>query len=129
MARPLFVSYVTEDKNWLSQLRDWSRQRLLGDFEIDAFDEKLHPTLDSEIKNQIKERIRKAAAVIVLVGDNTHNHDWIPIEVEIANSFPSPRPVLAVRIPNTSGGLPKILGDKKLLDFKPEIIEGVLKTA
>lgn len=53
--------------------------------------------------------------MLVLIGDNTHNHDWIKWEVEVANS--ACKEVACMRIPNTTGSKPQILNNYLELQF------------
>jgi hypothetical protein len=53
----------------------------------------------------------------VLVGNNTHNHEWIEAEVELANRYN--KEIICVRIPHTTGAVPPLLTNKRLVSFDP----------
>lgn len=67
------------------------------------------------IKDTIKKKIEGAAIVLVLIGNDTHNHDWIKLEVEYAHSFH--KKICCIRVPGTRGKKPAILNNYKELPF------------
>lgn len=69
------------------------------------------------LREYIKGKIRKARVVLVLIGDDTHNHPWIKAEVEFANSFK--KPIICVRVPKTEGESPEILNKYEIFPFDP----------
>ena len=59
------------------------------------------------VRNYLRGLINECDAIICLVGENTHSSDWVKYEVEVARSLG--KNIIAVRINNTSGGLPSLL--------------------
>lgn len=59
------------------------------------------------VRNYLRGLINECDAIICLVGENTHSSDWVKYEVEVARSLG--KNIMAVRINNTSGGLPSLL--------------------
>ncbi len=127
MAGPIFISHVFEDGRWIKQLQNWNFQNQLGKvFTLDVFNQDLPPTPDNVLRRDIKERIRKSAAVILLVGNDTHSKEWVRLEVAFAQTYS--RPVIVVRIPGTTGGIPVIAESYQPVDFTPAKLKEKLAT-
>lgn len=121
----IFVSHVFEDNSFLKKMRKWEKNNLLDDytFTFETVDKRIEGA--NAIKKYLKNKIKGAAILLVLIGDNTHNHEWIKVEVELANNFN--KKICCVRIPQTSGRRPKILNNYKELVFNPNQIIKELK--
>ena len=117
MSKSIFISCVYEDRHCIDNIQNWVNQGILGNVVITKETEDKRPLGKDAVKQHIKAKIQGAALVFVLVGDNTHNHDWIAIEVDLANSFN--KEVICIRIPSTTGAIPLILKDKRLIQFDP----------
>lgn len=76
------------------------------------------------IKQHIKSKIQGAALILVLVGQDTHNHEWIEAEVELANSFH--KEIICVRVPHTTGAVPTLLANKRQISFDPDAIKKII---
>ena len=63
------------------------------------------------IKMYLKGLIGDCDALICLIGNNTHNSDWVRYELDVANS--QRKKIIPVRIANTTGGTPHIIKNKK----------------
>ena len=66
---------------------------------------------------------RESHALVLLMGDNTRNHSWI--EYEIQNARSAGKPVITVRLPNTTGAGPASARDASV-QFRPESIRDAL---
>lgn len=123
--KSIFVSHVHEDNKYLKKMKTWKTKGMLDEYTLsfETEDKRIEGT--SAIKNYLKNKIKGSAVVLVLIGDNTHNHNWIKIEVELANNFN--KKLCCVRIPNTSGKKPSILNNYKELKFDSEHILKELK--
>ena len=99
-----FVSYVYEDRAYRDQLVDWSRQGLLGGWQPVYEMEDMRPGGWRAVQRYLSPLIRECSAIVVLVGDDTHNHDAIAYEVQNARSHGIP--VVSVRLPQTRGAAP-----------------------
>jgi hypothetical protein len=125
MSKSIFISCVFEDNHRIDSIKKWVSDKRLGDITI------IHETEDKRqqgvevIKNHIQEKIRGASAIVVLVGNDTHNHNWIKAEVELANSFH--KQILCVRVPNTKGAVPTILNKYKLVNFDPDTLKKAIE--
>lgn len=108
MSRSIFISYVYEDKKHRDLLKDWCNKKLLGENIQITFERGDYRTKgEAAIKTEILSMIQGAAAVIFLIGQNTHNHPWVNYEVEAAIS--KNRKIILIRIPGTTGQRPKSL--------------------
>lgn len=56
-----------------------------------------------EIKNYLKERLKKADAIAILIGNDTHSRKWVDYEISVARSLGIP--IIGVRIPRSHGNL------------------------
>ena len=121
MSTSIFISCVYEDSHWINNIKRWSMDGLMGNVVI------THETEDNRIlgkeaiKKHISNKIRGAAWILILVGNDTHNHDWIETEVELANSLH--KKIICVRLPDTTGSIPRILKNYTLIPFHPYSIK------
>ncbi len=99
-----FISYVYEDRAYKSQLASWASSGEFGNAEAVYELEDVRQGGEKAIRKQISPLIQSAQAVVVLVGDNSHNHPWLDYEVQNAKS--AGKLIVSVRIPNTNGGPP-----------------------
>lgn len=125
MPKSIFVSTVFEDSHRIESIKKWVLDGRLPDLQIihELEDKRLEGK--DAIKNQIKPKIQNCSVVFVLIGQDTHNHDWIRAEVELANSFV--KSIICIRIPNTTGNLPPILSKYKTVTFDPDSIKRALE--
>lgn len=124
MSKSIFISTVHEDSHYITNIKRWAENDLLGDVVITHETEDKRIEGHEAIRNYLRKKIEGAAAVLVLVGKDTHNHDWIRVEVELANSFQ--KPILCMRIPGTTGGIPQILKKYEETKFDPSVIKNAL---
>jgi len=61
------------------------------------------------VKNYLKGIIQKCDALICLIGNDTHSASGVKYELEVARSLG--KKIIAVRIPQTNGGLPNLLNN------------------
>jgi predicted RNA binding protein with dsRBD fold (UPF0201 family) len=123
--KSIFVSHVYEDRDYLEKMRKWERNGLVDGctFTFENEDKRIEGY--DAIREYLKKKIEGAAIVLILIGENTHNHDWIRVEIELANNFN--KKLCVMRIPDTKGGKPQILINYKELDFNPNQILKELK--
>lgn len=122
MSKSIFISGVHEDSDKIASLKSWTAQGKLGAVTITHETEDMRASGKEAIKNHLREKIRGASVVAVLIGNDTHNHHWIEAEVELANSFH--KKVIAIRVPNTNGASPEILKKYQLINFDPDSLRG-----
>lgn len=125
MSKSIFVSAVHEDSNLIHNLKSWASKGLLGNGISITHEtvDKRHEGYDA-INKYLKRKIEGSSTVLVLIGRDTHNHDWVRAEVELANSMH--KSIIVSRIPNTSGAVPSILINHPVLPFDPSSIKGKL---
>ncbi|HTA83460.1 MAG TPA: TIR domain-containing protein [Bacteroidia bacterium] len=125
MSKTLFVSTVFEDSKKIESIQKWAKEKRLGDLAITSETKDKRSIGKEAIKQHISDKIRGCSAVAVLVGKDTHNHDWIEAEVELANSFH--KPIICMRLPNTTGAVPSILKNHDTINFDPDSLKRALK--
>jgi len=121
MSKSIFISCVHEDSHRISSITSWAEQSRLGNVAITHETEDNRQQGKEAIKQHLKTKIQGASCILVLVGNDTHNHDWISAEVELANSFH--KEIICVRIPNSNGAVPTLLNKYKLINFDPDTIK------
>ena len=121
MSKSIFISCVYEDSHRIDSIKKWALDGRLGDVSITHETEDKRTLGKEAIKQYIKSKIEGATYVFVLIGQNTHNHDWIEAEVELANSFH--KEVVCVRLPHATGAVPLLLSNKNILSFDPDTIK------
>lgn len=118
--KSIFVSYVFEDLKYVNRIKKWKEKGQLTGFNV-IFEEKdLRIHGKEAVKKHLRQKVRGAAIVLILIGNDTHNHDWITWEVELANSFH--KEICCMRIPETTGAAPWILRNHKIRAFHPNQI-------
>jgi len=120
----IFISCVYEDSHRITSIQKWKLKYMQGDVIITHETEDKRNLGKKEIKDHVSKKIRGAAVIFVLVGNNTHNHIWIESEVELANSFH--KKIICIRLPNTTGNIPIILKSFKCISFDPHSITKAL---
>lgn len=127
MPASLFVSYVYEDLQACQLLRAWAAQGLLGsNVVITGESEDVRQGGDRAVQRHLSPKLQGASAVIVLVGNDTHNHGWI--EYEAQHALSNHKRVVAVRIPNTTGAAPQVISRLGLTAMNPAAIRAALGT-
>ena len=125
MPQSIFLSYVYEDHPHRDDVIRWCQQGRLGSDLVTVTESTdVRPQGQSAIENHLKPKIRGASIVLCLLGQNTHNHDWVRYELAVATSL-NKRIILA-RINQTSGAPPQGFDHLPLISLNPEAIAKVL---
>lgn len=124
MSKSIFISCVHEDSHRITSIEKWAAEGRLGNVVITHETEDKRHEGKEAIKQHIKSKIQGAAFIFVLVGQDTHNHDWIQAEVELANSFH--KEIICIRVPHTTGAVPSLLANKRLISFEPDAIKKLI---
>jgi len=109
----IFISYQDEDQKFRNDFAG-----LLGgnhsSEDIPVIDRKNFRGKNDEkgLREYLNSKVNECSALALLVGTNTHNGGWIDHEIEVALS--EKLKILAVRIPETTGGLPSKLSNKNI---------------
>ncbi len=127
----IFLSYREKDKKNRDDLVSMMKNTNNTLYYIPLTD---RINLRNEALNERKQKIREHLRPIInecqilalILGETTHSGPVVKYECELALS--QKKDIFAIRIPGTTGGLPKILKDKniKIIDFKISEIQGIV---
>lgn len=108
--RRVFLSFHAEDKLQVAGFRLMIRN---PNVDLDVYDEGLQAPINSErspyIKQVIKEKIRRVAVVVCLIGNGTAWREWVDWELNTAVDFR--KGVCGVRLKESYGRNPPLLGE------------------
>ena len=121
--KSIFISCVFEDSHRIDTIKKWKKNHF-DNISITHETEDRRQEGKEAIKKHIINKIKGASLILVLIGQDTHNHNWIEAEVELANSFH--KEIICMRVPNTNGAIPKLLKNKRLIGFNPEQLKKFL---
>ena len=121
-----FVSYVYEDRGSKNTLDEWARGGRLGQMQLISETDDVRPLGDSAIRDHIARRLRPCTVLLVLVGDNSHNHPWLDYEVQFAKSHSLS--VVVCRLPGTRGAAPSAIRGLTEVTFEPGALRRALGT-
>ena len=125
MPQSIFLSYVYEDRNHRDDVIRWCKEGRLGrDLVTLTESEDVRPQGEPAIENHLKPKIRGAALVLCLVGQNTHNHDWVRFELAVATSMN--KKILLARVPGTTGPAPEGFRHHPIGPLNPEALAKAL---
>ena len=126
MPKSVFVSHVYEDMAARNNLITWAQRGLLGpDVVITGESEDVRQHGQRAIQSHLSPKLQGAAAVIVLVGNDTHNHRWI--EYEAQHALSNRKLVIPVRIPGTTGAAPPVIARLPMVTMDPTAIAQALR--
>jgi len=122
MSKSVFVSFVFEDAAHFDEVKSWAEKGKLG-ADVVAIKETKDVRQQGEkaIKEHVKPRIEGSAAVLLLLGNDTHNHDWVRYELQVATSLR--KQILVARIPGTTGAAPEGFGHLPSIALDPTAIK------
>jgi len=109
----------------VNKIKKWEKNVLVKDYTFTFETQDKRNEGEKAIHNYLAQKIKGCAILLVLIGDDTHNHAWIKKEVELANSFH--KKILCMRIPMSTGRKPEILKKYKEVVFNPNQITKELK--
>jgi hypothetical protein len=124
--RQVFISYVYEDKKARETIERWAAEGHLGDVHITGEQQDMREKGEAAIRNHIAPYLKGASALVLLVGANSHNHDWVRYEADYMQS--AGKPVIVVRLPGTQGAAPPSVRHLREVDFEPEALRRALGT-
>lgn len=109
----VFISYKWEDKEFADGIMG-TFLNPNNEYRHVPYSEKKDYRQQGEnaIESYLRGLINECRALICLVGQNTHSSQWIGYELEVATS--QNKKIVPVRIPNTTGGPPKLIRDRSL---------------
>ena len=122
----IFISYRDEDKEQRNGIAG-----LIGsnqDIDTPVVDRENYRNTDEKtIRKYLNKLLADCSALVLLVGNTTNNGPWVLHEINVALS--RKMPIIPVRIPNTTGSLPKVLIDKnyEIIEWNKQIFDKELK--
>lgn len=125
--RNVFVSYVFEDHAYRDQVVDWANRNLLGAVKMVHEQDDVRRHGAAAVTQHLRHIMREAAALLVLVGQDTHNRKWVDEEIRYCAS--AGKPIIWTRLPNTSGAPPPELRSKASAAFAPGALRDALVAA
>ena len=109
----VFLSYKWEDKKHANDLKSYLKNPNNMYRHIPLTEREDYREKDEKyVRRYLKDIISDCRALICLIGKNTHNSPWVAYELDVATS--QKKIIVPVRIPNTTGGPPKLVKDKKI---------------
>ena len=125
MSHSVFISYTYEEKSFKDKVASWIEGKRLGSDVVVTCERKdVRQHGEAEIRRHLEPLVRGCAAVLVLVGDDSHNRPWVDYEVAFAQAHG--KVVIPVRIPGTTGALPKEIRGSSEVTFEPSAIANAL---
>ncbi len=103
-----FIGMMKNPNNTFSDIPEYSQ-------------EDLRSRGEQAVKNYIKGKMESCDIVICLIGTSSHNSPWINYEVDVAIS--QQKPIIPVRIPKTSGGLPPRIRHLQIIEWNIQKIQ------
>lgn len=126
MSKSVFVSFAGTDRHWLGTIRSWNNQGLLGPgLYISGERDDYRQGGETAIRDELKSLIKGASVVLFLVGDNSHNPNWVNYEVSLANSYH--KRIIVACIPDTYGGPPPALANEQIIPLDPSSLRMYLQ--
>ena len=122
--KSIFISCVFEDSHRIDTIKKWVKNKHFDNILITHETEDKRQEGKEAIKKHLINKIKGASVILVLIGQDTHNHNWIEAEVELANSFH--KEIICMRVPNTNGAIPRLLVNRELISFNPEQLMKIL---
>ena len=123
----VFLSYKWEDKKHANDLKSYLRNPNNKYRHIPLTERKDYRRKgENYVRNYLKNIIKDCEAMLCLVGRNTHSSPWVAYELDVATS--QSKTILPIRIPNTTGGLPKLIKQRniKILEWNSKVINDSL---
>ena len=125
MPKSIFVSYVYQDKSSRDYVARWFASEHLGPERVMITEsEDLRQQGERAIENHLKPLIRGAAAVLCIIGQNTHNSSWVEYELDVATSLN--KLIVLARLPGTSGAAPPRYRHLSIVPLDPSTLRKLI---
>lgn len=124
----IFISYKWEDNSYFNGMKGLlSNPNNKYIHSILAEREDLRNRGENVVKSELKEKIRNCNRVICLVGEDTQSSKWVQWELDVATS--QNKKIIAVRIPGTTGGAPRLIRERNIsvIKWKADEVNKALK--
>jgi hypothetical protein len=129
MTRRVFISYKYTDREVAHNVHVFFQaQGGVCQGQPAFVEEDVAPEGDPAIKEIIQSVMKGCAAVLFVVGDDSHNSPWIEYEAKLARNWGLR--MVAVRAPNTTGAVPnEIKNQVTLVDWAHDSLCAALNKA
>ena len=131
MARRIFISFQHDDRMKAKgfNLLRWNRNvptEFVGRHLLDPVDS----NDPSYITRKIREQQKGTSVTVVLIGDNTHQSDWVEKEVRMSLEKNPPNGIVGIRL-HDGVKIPDSLRDcgAEVIDWKPDEFEAAFDRA
>lgn len=125
--KSVFISYKFEDLKYKNKVQKWAKAKRLGDnIVITGESQDVRSDGPNAVKKHINPKIKGAAVVIVLIGQDTHNANGVIDEINSAIS--QRKPIIPIKIQHTTGKLPNAIKDKTPIVLHPDAIKNALNS-
>lgn len=125
MPESLFISYMFEDREHRDAIARWCRHALVGPDQMTLTEsDDLRPLGEAVIERELGPKLRRAAAVVCLIGANTHKSGWIQHQLDLATRLG--KKVILVRIPGARGAAPFGHRHRTLYPLDPSLLRQLL---
>lgn len=124
MPKSVFVSHIYEEKPFKDKLDRWARDGRLGNATVTGETHDVRQGGQRAIKQHLSPRLKGAGALLVMVGNDSHDRPWLDYEVQHARSHG--KKIVAVRVPGTSGAAPRSIRNAQEVAFEPGAIRRAL---
>ena len=125
----IFLSYKWEDLDYVNGI-DGLLNNPNNEYSYitDREREDLRHKGEKDVKNYLKKKIKNNNLILCLIGQNTHNATGVKYEIEVAKSLK--KKIIAVRIPETTGGMPYTMRKWKvpLIEWNSKAINNAIRT-
>ena len=137
MARRIFISYQHDDQ---MKAKGFNLLRWNKNVDFEFVGRHLLDPLDSNnedyIRGKILELLKGTSVTVVLIGEHTHDSDWVKWEIEKSVDKDAPNGILAIRLhaqaplPNDSP-VGKTLSDTgaEIIDWDPSAFQAAIERA
>lgn len=127
----IFISYVSEDRSSMEAVLNWKKQdkSLKIEFNtdklfIDIFEEKKQLT-QAEIVKALAKLIGQSSAILILIGNDTHNKPWVEWEYNYAQN--NKLKVVLMQVPNSTGAPNPLFPKLPIQKFQLKSLKKMIK--
>ena len=112
----VFISFNYSDSAMKKTVDNWKNQEIGTDISFTSLDGHSYSDRgDAHVEQLLSSYIAKSHIVLVLVGNNTHNSQWV--KYEIAEAKRLGKTLLWTQLPGATGGAPRELMQERCLPF------------
>lgn len=102
MKKKVFISYVFEDASYKGEIEKWLKEARL--IVLSKNRNEITQQNAEQSAKEVTAFIAQSKICLILVGNNTHNSQWVAREINIAKSLKVP--CYWIRLANRTGGPP-----------------------